>query len=118
MTDAQAVDTILKMPLGEFLGWLLGSVGASIVAGIAGHRLYVKKCGGPEPQQLTNGRLDAVKRMADSFDEFAKAQTAFTIHVQEQHKVHADGTAKQTEILGRMSETLAVIQALEGEKRG
>lgn len=111
MADPETGRWLGTITLGEIVRWL-GGGGMAALLGALGYRRW----GGKAPSETlseapkANGRLDAIPRLANSVDAFVLHMTAFTTAVSVQHATQTETLARQTALLGSISESLSILR--------
>ena len=117
MDEATAVKTVLDMPVGRLLAWLVGSGAAGVLAGgLSVRRWWCKMQPAVEVAAVPavvhpNGEL---KQMVT---DLVKQQTDFCACVRTQHEMHTRQLERHTQILDNVSQTLVAIKTLEEHRR-
>ncbi len=106
MADPGMAQQAVSVPAGDAAAWIL-SILVAVLGGAAGYRKWGCDGKGGAP---TNGKLDAIPRLANSVDAFVLHMTAFTTAVSVQHASQAETMARQTALLERVSDSLTILR--------
>ena len=94
------MNSLLDLTLGQVLAMLILSNGAALVLGGIGY------------SRFRNGR-----QRNPTQDAFVQRVDEFIVHARHEHSAHQEALNKQTQILERVSETLAATRALLEARR-